>query len=77
MCGIIDRLVIARNELVLVDYKTHPQATHTNATELAQAYVRQMRLYGEGARRLWPGKHLKLLLLFTACRAIIEVPSAA
>lgn len=72
--GIIDRLVIARNELVLVDYKTHPQATHTNATELAQAYARQMRLYGEGARRLWPEKHLRLLLLFTACRTLIEIP---
>ena len=72
--GIIDRLVIARNELVLVDYKTHPQATHTNATELAQAYVRQMRLYGEGARRLWPEKRLRLLLLFTACRTLVEVP---
>ena len=75
--GIIDRLVIARDELVLVDYKTHPQAMRGNVAELAQAYTRQMRLYGEGARRLWPGKRLKLLLLFTACRAIIEVPSAA
>lgn len=75
--GIIDRLVIARNELVLVDYKTHPQATRTNAAELAQAYTRQMRLYGEGARRLWPEKRLKLLLLFTACRALVEVPPAS
>ena len=55
--GIIDRLVIAHDELVLVDYKTHPQATRENVTELAQAYTRQMRLYGEGARRLWPGKN--------------------
>lgn len=75
--GIIDRLVIARNELVLVDYKTHPQATHTNTTELAQAYTRQMRLYGEGARRLWPGKPLRLLLLFTACRTLVEVSPTA
>lgn len=75
--GIIDRLVIARNELVLVDYKTHPQATHTNTAELAQAYTRQMRLYGEGARRLWPEKRLRLLLLFTACRTLVEVSPAA
>ncbi|MEK7262402.1 MAG: UvrD-helicase domain-containing protein [Pseudomonadota bacterium] len=75
--GIIDRLVIAHDELVLVDYKTNPQATRGNVPELAQAYTRQMRLYGEGARRLWPGKRLKLLLLFTACRATVEVPPAA
>lgn len=75
--GIIDRLVIARTELVLVDYKTHPQATHANVAELAQAYTRQMQLYGEGARRLWPGKSLRLLLLFTACRALVEVSPAS
>ncbi len=74
--GIIDRLVIARDELVLVDYKTHPQATRANVAELAPAYIRQMCLYGEGARRLWPEKRLKLLLLFTACRATVEVAPA-
>ena len=75
--GIIDRLVIAHDELVLVDYKTHPQATRANVAELAQAYTRQMRLYGEGARRLWPERRLKLLLLFTACRVTVEVPRQA
>lgn len=74
--GIIDRLVIARNALVLVDYKTHPQATPTNASGIAQAYTRQMQLYGEGARRLWPEKPLRLLLLFTACRTLVEVSPA-
>jgi ATP-dependent helicase/nuclease subunit A len=71
--GVIDRLVIREEEIVLIDYKTHVRATRENIAQLAEDLREQMRQYGEGARRLWPGKKLRLVLLFTACGGMVEL----
>ncbi|HSW52159.1 MAG TPA: 3'-5' exonuclease, partial [Sulfuricaulis sp.] len=71
--GVIDRLVMREEEIVLIDYKTHARATRENIAQLAEEFREQMRQYGEGARRLWPGKKLRLVLLFTACGATVEL----
>jgi len=71
--GVIDRLIIREDEIVLIDYKTHARATKENIAQLAQDFREQMRQYGEGARRLWPGRKLRLLLLFTACGGVVEL----
>ncbi len=73
--GVIDRLVIREEEIVLIDYKTHAHATKEIIAQLAEDFREQMRQYGEGARRLWPGKKLRLVLLFTACGEMVELPS--
>jgi ATP-dependent helicase/nuclease subunit A len=71
--GVIDRLVMREKEIVLIDYKTHVRATRENIAQLAEDFREQMRQYGEGARRLWPGKKLRLVLLFTACGEAVEL----
>lgn len=71
--GVIDRLIIRENEVVLIDYKTHARATEENMALLAEKYQEQMRFYAEGVRRLWPGKKLRMLLLFTACGGMVEL----
>jgi ATP-dependent helicase/nuclease subunit A len=73
--GVIDRLVIRGEEIVLIDYKTHAHAVRENIAQLAEDFREQMRQYGEGARRLWPRKKLRLVLLFTACGGKVELPS--
>lgn len=72
--GVIDRLVVREQEIVLIDYKTHARATAENIMQLARDFAGQMRQYGTGARRLWPQKKVRLLLLFTACRGSVEIP---
>lgn len=71
--GVIDRVVLAGDDLILVDYKTHPNATAANVQTLAQSYIRQMQLYRDGIQRLWPGKRIRRLLLFTGCRETVEI----
>lgn len=71
--GVIDRLVIREDEIVLIDYKTHARATKDHIGQLAEDFREQMRQYGEGVRRLWPGRKLRLVLLFTACSAAVEL----
>jgi ATP-dependent helicase/nuclease subunit A len=71
--GIIDRLVINPDSIIVIDYKTHSEARPDNVTELAAAYREQMHLYAEGIRQLWPDKKLKILLVFTACGSSVEL----
>ncbi len=63
--GIIDRLVITRGRIDIIDYKTHWQATTQTIPEIAENYRQQMQLYAEAVRRLWPDRAVKAALLFT------------
>ncbi|MGD8874057.1 MAG: PD-(D/E)XK nuclease family protein, partial [Gammaproteobacteria bacterium] len=75
--GIIDRLVIREDAVLVIDYKTHRRATPDTLQELASGYREQMQLYSAGVARLWPGLAIKPYLLFTACNALVEMPGPA
>jgi len=72
--GVIDRLLLSAAEVVIVDYKTHPNARPDNLSLLAAPYLQQMTLYRDGVRRLWPDRPVRCLLLFTACAVLYELP---
>ena len=72
--GIVDRLVIGKEHMILIDYKTHRRATPGNIRALAEEFTGQMRQYAAGVSRLWPKKKLRVVLLFTACRETVEIP---
>ncbi len=72
VAGIIDRLVISDAKLTLVDYKTHRAPTDQIPTLVAH-YTPQLRSYSEGLRRLWPGRPIEAVLLFTASRRGVRV----
>jgi len=63
--GVIDRLLIEPARIQIIDYKTHRAAVDDPAAVAAQ-YARQMQLYADGVRRLWPGREVQAALLFTA-----------
>lgn len=71
--GIIDRLVIKKNELVVMEYKTHAHATPGNAANLARNFKPQIQLYVEAVRKLWPTKRLHAVILFTRCAACVDM----
>ncbi|MCK5639322.1 MAG: PD-(D/E)XK nuclease family protein, partial [Gammaproteobacteria bacterium] len=70
--GIIDRLVINKDEIIVVDYKTHQSATDKNIDELAEKYHPQMDYYLEGVRKLRPDLKTRGLLLFTSSKQVFE-----
>lgn len=70
--GIIDRLVMSKEEVIVVDYKTHQSASNNNINELAEKYKPQMEYYLQGARELWPGLKVRGMLLFTTCNEVFE-----
>jgi ATP-dependent helicase/nuclease subunit A len=75
--GIIDRLVITGEGVLLIDYKTHRSASADTLTALALDYREQMRLYAQGVAALWPKHRVRSCLLFTTCKALVEMPASA
>lgn len=65
--GIIDRLVVTKDCVWLVDYKTH-RVSANNSTEieaLTEHYRPQLEYYRSGVASLWPQHTIKAGLLFT------------
>jgi len=71
--GIIDRVVLGGDGILLVDYKTHAHATPGALDALVEGYRAQMQCYANAARRLWPRQRLRVGLLFTACRELVSM----
>jgi ATP-dependent helicase/nuclease subunit A len=71
--GIIDRLVMRDDAVLIIDYKTHRRAAPDTLAELAGIYREQMQLYSSGVARLWPGLAVRPYLLFTTCNALVEM----
>jgi ATP-dependent helicase/nuclease subunit A len=75
--GVIDRLLLRGDEIWVVDYKTHRQATGGNLAKLAAPYYEQLQYYAEGVTRLWPKQRVRTFLLFTHGKELIETSGRA
>ena len=71
--GIIDRLIVKKNQVIIVDYKTHQNAVKNNLEEISQEYQQQMRYYANGIKPLWPDKEVNSYLLFTECSELFAI----
>jgi ATP-dependent helicase/nuclease subunit A len=71
--GIIDRLVLGKDSVLLIDYKTHRSATAETLGELARTYTEQIQLYAKGAALLWPDLKIDAFLLFTSCNKLVPM----
>ncbi len=63
--GVIDRLVINNDSVIIIDYKTHRNVNHDNASLIAENYRGQLDMYQSGIQAIWPDKTIKKRLLFT------------
>ena len=65
--GVIDRLVITDDSVLVIDYKSHRHACADSIPQLVADYRAQLNCYAEAAARLWPTRTVRAGLLFTAC----------
>ncbi len=65
--GIVDRLVVEKQAVHVIDYKSHQVEAPERLDVLAHHYRPQLELYREGVARLWPEKTVRRHLLFTHC----------
>jgi len=73
--GIIDRLLVAENEVTLIDYKSHQQVSLDTLQPLADSYQQQLQLYADGLKQIWPDKTIRAALLFThiSCLHYVQI----
>jgi ATP-dependent helicase/nuclease subunit A len=74
--GQIDRLVVARDEILIVDFKTN-HAPPQNLAEAPPAYLRQLALYRAVLAKLYPQKGVRAALLWTETPELMEIPPPA
>ena len=73
--GQVDRLVVAKTEVLIVDYKTNRPAPATVET-VASGYVRQIAAYRMALAALYPDRTVRGLLLWTDGPMLMELPEA-
>ena len=64
LSGQIDRLVVAADHVLIVDYKTMRAVPATEA-EVAPIYLRQLAIYRAALARIYPGRDVRCALLWT------------
>jgi ATP-dependent helicase/nuclease subunit A len=74
--GQIDRLVVTKNEVVIVDFKTN-HTPPTTAADAPPAYVRQLALYRAVLRKLYPQHAVRAALLWTETTDLMEISAPA
>jgi ATP-dependent helicase/nuclease subunit A len=74
--GQIDRLVVAQNELLIVDFKTN-HAPPTRPAEAPPAYIRQLALYRAVLSGLYPHHAVRAALLWTETADLMEISAPA
>jgi len=71
--GIIDRVVIHKDAVLVIDYKTRRAAHDKQLSTLAGDYREQMRLYARGAALIWPEHTIRACLLFTHSGTLVTL----
>ncbi len=73
--GQVDRLVVTETAVIVADYKTNrPPPGHPDG--VAPLYVRQMAAYRAALERIYPGRPVTCLLVWTDGPSVMTLPSA-
>jgi ATP-dependent helicase/nuclease subunit A len=74
LTGQIDRLAVSDDEVLIADYKTNrpPPAAPEAADPL---YIRQLAAYRAALARLYPGRPIRCVLVWTDGPRIMEIPA--
>jgi ATP-dependent helicase/nuclease subunit A len=70
----VDRLVVTPDEIMVIDYKTN-RPPPREAAYVSPTYLGQMALYRLALERIYPGRRVRTLLLWTDGPRIMEVGS--
>ena len=76
--GKIDQVCVAQDQVWIIDYKSNkPPKQNLKAfyQRLASQYLPQMRCYHEGVAKLFPGKAIRVSILFTRSGFLYDYPS--
>ena len=73
--GKLDRLVITKDRLLAVDYKSNRDVP-ARPEDVPLGILRQMAAYRAALRQLWPERRIEVAVLWTATRSVMGLPDA-
>ena len=76
LAGRIDRLVVTRDRVLVVDFKSDANPARS-AAEVPPAYLTQIGLYALLADQLFPGHYVAGAILWTSLESLLELPREA
>ena len=71
--GVIDRLIVTDSQIHAIDYKTN-RALPTRAQDVPAGVLAQMGAYAHALGAIYPGRTLRLSILWTANAQLMEIP---
>ena len=77
--GVVDRLVVAPDAILIADYKTNRVVPRSFAemAERYQGYIKQLALYRAVLMQLYPDRPVRAALVWTAVPELGEIPQEA
>ncbi|MFU8899834.1 MAG: PD-(D/E)XK nuclease family protein, partial [Roseinatronobacter sp.] len=73
--GVIDRLVVAEDHILAVDYKSN-RLVPACADAVPEGLLRQMGAYRQALSQVFSGRDIRVALLWTADGALMDLPAA-
>ncbi len=74
MFGVIDRLIVAEDHVLAVDYKSNRHVPRS-AQEVPEGLLRQMGAYRRAVSQVFAGRMIRVALLWTATGELMELPA--
>lgn len=71
--GVIDRLIVQDDTILAVDFKSN-RLVPRDAADVPEGLLRQMAAYQHGLAQVFPRRHIRVALLWTAQAEIMELP---
>ena len=77
--GVVDRLVVTPDAILIADYKTNRPAPRSLAEtqERYQGYIVQLALYRAVLTRLYPDRPVRAALVWTDVPDLVEIPAGS
>lgn len=73
--GVIDRLIVTPELITAIDYKTNAELPDS-PDRVPEGILRQMAAYRAALAAIWPGRRLRMAVLWTASRSVMDLPDA-
>ena len=79
VAGQVDRLVVTPQAVLIADYKSNRPAPWSTEQCLERygSYVKQLALYRDVLRRVYPGRPVRAALLWTETLELMELPTVS
>lgn len=71
--GVIDRLIVSETEIFAVDYKSNRVIPDT-PVQTPEGLLRQMAAYAHALTQVFPGRKVRVALLWTGAARLMELP---